>query len=174
MLPLLGCVGYLLPEKGQEVLIRAMPAVLESHPNCRLVLAGDGPCRNSLEALARELKVAEAIAFLGFVEDIAEVYRALDVFVFPSIAEPLGTSLLAAMAYGLPVIAVRSGGVPEIVKDARDGLLVQEPEAEEIRESYQRNVIRSREGQAARRSGARNGTEQIFGGRDGGKYGGAV
>jgi glycosyltransferase involved in cell wall biosynthesis len=74
------------------------------------------------------LKVAEAVIFLGFVENIAEVYRALDIFVFPSIAEPLGTSLLAAMAYGLPVIGVRSGGVPEIVKDARDGLLVQEPE----------------------------------------------
>lgn len=125
---LLGCVGYLLPEKGQEVLIRAMPAVLASHPKCRLVLAGDGPCRKSLETLARELKVAEAITFLGFVENIAGVYRALDVFVFPSIAEPLGTSLLAAMSYGLPVIGVRSGGVPEIVKDAREGLLVEEPD----------------------------------------------
>jgi len=126
--PLIGCVGFLLAEKGQEVLIRAMQAVLAAHPNCRLVLAGDGPCRKPLEALARELKVAEAVIFLGFVENIAEVYRALDIFVFPSIAEPLGTSLLAAMAYGLPVIGVRSGGVPEIVKDARDGLLVQEPE----------------------------------------------
>jgi glycosyltransferase involved in cell wall biosynthesis len=144
--PLLGCVGYLLPEKGQEVLIRAMPAVLTAHPECRLVLAGDGPCRQSLEALARELEVAEAIVFLGFVENIAEVYRALDVFVFPSLAEPLGTSLLAAMAYGLPVIGVRSGGVPEIVKDGHDGLLVQEPEAKKYAKAI--NTLLSDSGKA--------------------------
>jgi len=56
------------------------------------------------------------------------VYAALDVFLFPSLAEPLGTSLLAAMAWGLPVVAVASGGVPEYVQDDVTGLLVAQPE----------------------------------------------
>jgi glycosyltransferase involved in cell wall biosynthesis len=121
---LLGCVGYLLPEKGQETLIRALPAVRDRFPHGRLFLAGDGPCRKALQSLACELGVADAVILAGFVENIARVYEALDIFLFPSLAEPLGTSLLAAMSYGLPVIAVASGGVPEIVDSERTGILV--------------------------------------------------
>jgi glycosyltransferase involved in cell wall biosynthesis len=121
---LLGCVGYLLPEKGQESLIRALPAVRAQLPTCRLLLAGDGPCRARLERLTRELGVESAVHFAGFVEDIQKVYAALDVFLFPSLAEPLGTSLLAAMSYALPVVAVAQGAGPEVVEDGRNGLLV--------------------------------------------------
>ncbi len=123
-LPLLGCVGYLLPEKGQELLIRALPAVRNQYQDCRLLLAGDGPCRARLEQLARQLGVEQAVQFAGVVDDISQVYQALDVFVFPSIAEPLGSSLLSAMAYGLPAVAVAAGAVPEIIQDGRNGLLV--------------------------------------------------
>jgi glycosyltransferase involved in cell wall biosynthesis len=129
---LLGCVGYLLPEKGQEVLVRAMPAVLRAFPQCKLILAGDGPRRIALEAQAKELAVAGSIIFAGFVENIAEIFRALDIFLFPSLAEPLGTSMLAAMSYGLPVIGVASGGVPEMVAHEKNGLLVPLPDANEI------------------------------------------
>jgi len=125
---LLGCVGYLLPEKGQEALIRAMPAVLQELPNCRLILAGDGPCRNELESLAKKFGVADVVIFAGFVDNVAGVYRALDIFLFPSLAEPLGTSMLAAMSYGLPVVGVASGGVPEMVTHERNGLLLPAPE----------------------------------------------
>jgi glycosyltransferase involved in cell wall biosynthesis len=123
---LIGCVGYLLPEKGQETLVRAMPAVRVKFPGARLLLAGDGPCRERLEALAKQFGLQDAIIFAGFVEDVAQVYAALDIFVFPSLAEPLGTSLLAAMAWGLPILAVASGGVPEYVDDAENGLLAAE------------------------------------------------
>jgi len=123
---LLGCVGYLLPEKGQESVLRAMPAVRASFPGTRLLLAGDGPCRMRLEGLAKQLGLQGAVIFAGFVEDIAQVYAVLNVFVFPSLAEPLGTSLLAAMAWGLPVLAVASGGVPEYVDDGENGLLIAE------------------------------------------------
>jgi glycosyltransferase involved in cell wall biosynthesis len=125
---LFGCVGYLLPEKGQEFAVRAMAEVRAKFPRARLLLAGDGACRARLEGLARELGIAEAVIFAGFVEDIAQVYRALDAFVFPSLAEPLGTSLLAAMGWGLPVVAVASGGVPEYVEDEISGLLVERAE----------------------------------------------
>ena len=122
--PLLGCVGYLLPEKGHEHLIRALPAIRSQFPKARLLLAGSGPCEAELESLARALEVEPAVRFCGFVADVERVYRALDVFVFPSVAEPLGTSLLAAMAHGLPVVAAAGGAVPEIVDDKRTGLLV--------------------------------------------------
>lgn len=126
---LIGCVGYLLPEKGQETLLRALPQIRAQFPNCRVVLAGDGPCRVKLQSLARELGIADAVIFAGFLEDVEAVYRALDLFVFPSLAEPLGSSLLTAMAHGLPVVAVASGGVPEIIENGRNGILVDSPDA---------------------------------------------
>ena len=129
--PLIGCVGYLLPEKGQEWLLRALPAIRARIPACRLLLVGDGPCRARLEALAEQLGVRSDVEFAGHVNDLAEVYNALDVFVFPSLAEPLGTSLLSAMAYGLPVIAVHSGGIAEAL-DPSSGILLPGPKPEEI------------------------------------------
>lgn len=155
---LLGCVGYLLPEKGQEFLIRALPALREEMAAqkraCRLLLAGDGKCRARLERLARERGLGTSVCFAGFVEDVPQVYAALDVFVFPSLAEPLGTSLLAAMGYGLPVVAVARGGVPEIVEDGRTGLLVPEPDPATLCEALARLLsdaeLSRRLGQAAR------------------------
>jgi L-malate glycosyltransferase len=129
---LLGCVGYLLPEKGQELLIRAWPAVLQQAGPCRLLLAGDGPSRAQLEALARELSVTDSVRFAGFVESVADVYAALDVFLFPSLAEPLGSSMLAAMAYGLATVARARGAVPEVITDGENGLLVEGPEPEQF------------------------------------------
>jgi glycosyltransferase involved in cell wall biosynthesis len=129
--PLLGCVGYLLPEKGQESLLRALPAIRARVSECRLLLAGDGPCRARLEGLANQLGVRSAVDFAGHLEDVADAYNAIDVFVFPSLAEPLGTSLLSAMAYGLPVIAVDSGGVPEVLEEG-SGRLVDESSGEKI------------------------------------------
>jgi glycosyltransferase involved in cell wall biosynthesis len=127
---LLGCIGYLLPEKGQEIAIHALSKILTKVPAARLLLAGDGPCRPALEALVQRLGMRDEVIFAGFVEDVTQVYVALDAFVFPSLAEPLGTSLLAAMAWGLPVLAVASGGVPEYVKDADNGLLAAQPDPE--------------------------------------------
>jgi glycosyltransferase involved in cell wall biosynthesis len=121
--PLIGCVGYLLPEKGQETLIRAVPLCGGRAARSRVVLAGDGADRARLEQLARQLGVAQRVRFAGHVEDVEAVYRALDVFVFPSLAEPLGSSLLAAMAHALPVVASGSGAVPEIVREGENGLL---------------------------------------------------
>ncbi len=132
--PLIGCVGYLLPEKGQEFLLRALPEILVRFPDCHVLLAGDGPSRARLEQVAGELKIGAAIRFAGHVQNISTVYEALDVFVFPSLAEPLGSSLLSAMAAGVPVAAVASGGVPEVVEEGA-GLLVPGPEPKQIAES---------------------------------------
>jgi len=153
---LLGCVGYLLPEKGQEFVVRALSTVRARIPGARLLLAGDGPCRASLVALARKQGLHDAVIFAGFVEDVPQVYAALDVFVFPSLAEPLGTSLLAAMAWGLAVLAVASGGVPEYVEDGNNGLLVARPDADQFSAGMLRLLseesLRMRLGREARRT----------------------
>ncbi len=147
---LLGCVGYLLPEKGQELLVRAMTIVNAEFPACKLILAGDGPLRARLESLAAELELTNTIIFAGFVEDTEAVYQALDAFVFPSLAEPLGSSLLAAMAHSLPAIAMASGGVPQIIEDRRNGVLVGAPDATELARAIQSLL---RDPQSARRLG---------------------
>ncbi len=126
--PVIGCVGYLLPEKGQELLIRAVPAILGRHPGCAVILAGNGPTRTRLERLAVELGIASSVRFAGHVVNVAEVYHALDLFCFPSLAEPLGSSLLAAMAHSIPAVSVARGAVPEVIEDGRNGLLASSPD----------------------------------------------
>jgi glycosyltransferase involved in cell wall biosynthesis len=152
---LFGCVGYLLPEKGQELIVQALPSVRAKFPDARLLLAGDGPCRPRLEALTRERGLGGAVIFAGFIKEVSQVYAALDAFVFPSLAEPLGTSLLAAMAWGLPVLAVASGGVPEYVEDGGNGLLVRQPDPDLFSDGMLRLLsdeeLRKTLGQTARR-----------------------
>jgi glycosyltransferase involved in cell wall biosynthesis len=130
--PLLGCVGVLLPDKGQEWLIRSLAELRKEFPGAKLLLAGDGPCLAKLEALAQELGLAEAVLFPGFVKDVESVYAALDVFLLPSFFEALNNSLLAAMAYEIPSIAFNKGALGEIIEDEKSGLLVPGPDVGEI------------------------------------------
>ena len=125
--PLLGCVGVLLPDKGQEFLVRAISELRKGIPNARLLLAGEGPHRDKLEKLTKSLGISDSVIFAGFVKDIESVYEALDLFLFPALFEGLGTSLLAAMGYGVPSIASRRCAFPEIIEDEKSGLLVEEP-----------------------------------------------
>ncbi len=121
---LLGSVGALHRDKGQAQAILSLAQLRAEFPACRLLLAGSGPARRELEELARQANVATAVRFAGFVEDVKQIYCALDVFVFPAVEEGLGTSLLAAMAHGLPVVAMRSSVAAEVVEDACSGVLV--------------------------------------------------
>ena len=147
-------VGYLLPEKGHEHLLRALAHVIREYPHCKLLLAGDGPERRRLETLAAGLGLRDQIIFAGIVERISDVYAATDTFVFPSLAEPLGTSMLTAMSYGLPVIGVASGGVPEYVEPGVSGLLAKEASGEalaaEMLRLMQNPELRQRLGSHAR------------------------
>jgi glycosyltransferase involved in cell wall biosynthesis len=123
----IGCVAVLTPDKGQETLIRALPAIRTQFPRCQVLLVGDGPCRAALGALARENNLGDAVHFAGFVEDLDRVYTAIDLFAFPAQAEALGSALLSAMAHGLPVVALGRGGIPEVVESGSTGLLTKEP-----------------------------------------------
>jgi glycosyltransferase involved in cell wall biosynthesis len=128
--PVAVCVGRLHPFKGQEYLIRAASLWRTTHPELKVVLVGDGPDRRRLESLARDV---DSVVFAGNLPP-AGVYallRRATVFVLPSVTLPrqqegTPTALMEAMAAGRPVVATRTGGTPELVRDGVDGLLVEE------------------------------------------------
>jgi glycosyltransferase involved in cell wall biosynthesis len=128
---LFGCVSVFVPEKGQRHLIEALPRVRMLHPEVRLLLAGDGACRQELQTLATQLGQSEAVLFPGFVSNVEEVYAALDAFAFPSEFEGLGTALQTAMAAGLPCISTNRGALGEVVEQERTALVV-EPDGKEF------------------------------------------
>ncbi|MGH7279381.1 MAG: glycosyltransferase, partial [Candidatus Rokuibacteriota bacterium] len=122
--PVVGTVGRLDPVKDQAGLLRAFARVATQHPDAMLLVAGDGPCRAELDTLAADLGLGGRARFLGEREDVPVVLRALDLFVLPSIAEGISNTILEALATGLPVIATRVGGNPELVDDGATGALV--------------------------------------------------
>jgi L-malate glycosyltransferase len=126
------CVGALTAEKGHALLIEAFPKLRREITMCRLLVAGEGSLRAPLERQAREAGLGSAILFAGFVRDVESVYAAGDLFIFPSLEEGAGSSLLRAMAFGLPVLALARGGVAEIIEDGRNGILVQEASAQAL------------------------------------------
>jgi glycosyltransferase involved in cell wall biosynthesis len=121
---LVGVVGRLSEEKGGvDLLIRAVSRLQKSEPGVRLLVVGDGPLRAGLESLAS--RVAEGlVTFTGTRSDVARLLHSMDVFALPSLSEALPLVVLEAMSAGLPVVATRVGGVPEIVEDGVTGLLV--------------------------------------------------
>lgn len=123
---IIGSVGRLDPVKAYDVLLQAFARVCESAPapGPRLILVGDGPERVALEARAQELGVASRVWFAGARDDVPRLLPALDVYVCSSIAEGIALTIIEAMASGLPVIATRVGGNPELVVPEQTGSLV--------------------------------------------------
>ena len=160
--PLLGSVGVLSPDKGHELLIRALVELRKEYSGCRLLLAGDGPAGQCWKHWRRELGVSDAVIFAGFVTDIESVYPALDVFLFPSSFEGLGTSLLAAMSYEVPSIAFRCCAFGEIIENEKSGLLV-EP-GKRRGDSHGREATIARQGVCTRHRSrlAANASEKYF------------
>jgi glycosyltransferase involved in cell wall biosynthesis len=118
---LVGWIGRLSTEKGADVLLRALAAMGES--DVRASIIGDGPDRRNLEQLALALGVAARVRFHGGVPDAGRMMRAFDVFVLSSRTEGTPIVLFEAMAAGVPVVATRVGGVPDVVSD-QEALLV--------------------------------------------------
>ena len=118
-----GTVGRLDPVKDQAGLIRAFAQTRTG--KSALVIAGDGPSRQQLEAVVKELAVGHRVRLLGERSDVPTILRALDVFVLPSLGEGISNAILEAMATGLPVIATRVGGNGELVSDGMTGRLVE-------------------------------------------------
>jgi glycosyltransferase involved in cell wall biosynthesis len=110
--------------KGQQFLIEAVAALRERFPALHLALAGDGPRRTHLERLAERSGIGDRVHFLGRRADIPELLACSDAGVLPSLTEGLPNSVLEYLAAGLPVVATRVGGVPEVIEDGQEGFLV--------------------------------------------------
>jgi glycosyltransferase involved in cell wall biosynthesis len=120
---LLAC-ARLVPQKGLDTLVRALPAVRAAHADAVVLVAGEGPERPRLAELARELGVEDALLLPGRAGDVGALYRGATAYVLPSRWEGFGLVMLEAMLAGLPVVASAVSSVPEIVVDGETGLLV--------------------------------------------------
>jgi sugar transferase (PEP-CTERM/EpsH1 system associated) len=120
----IGSVGRLDPVKDHAGLLDAFARLARTRPETMLVLVGDGPCRPALETKARDLGLGPRVRLVGERNDVAPLLPAMDVYVLPSIAEGISNTILEAMAAGLPVVATRTGGNPELVSDGVTGSLV--------------------------------------------------
>jgi len=127
---IIGNVSRLVPDKGQEYLLRAVPAILKEHLKTIFLIIGDGELRGMLIRLAKELKIEENVIFTGTRDDIPALLNIMDIFVFPTFNEALGISVLEAMAMGKPVVATNDAAIPEIVEHGREGFLVAPGELE--------------------------------------------
>jgi glycosyltransferase involved in cell wall biosynthesis len=130
--PVVAYVGRLEREKSVDLLLCAVPLVLRHLPGCKFVIAGAGSCGRELKELARKLKLERNVVFLGEVEDPAAVLARAHVFVNPSSEEGYGLAVAEALAWALPVVAVRSGGVAELVEDQATGLLADTADPHEL------------------------------------------
>lgn len=119
-----GTVARLVQSKRLDHLLKAARLVCDAVPKARFLIIGDGPLREELEGQAMQLGLAEYVIFLGNRPDIPELLSALDIFVLSSETEGIPVSMLEAMAASRPVVVTRVGGIPQVIQDRRNGLLI--------------------------------------------------
>jgi len=122
---IIGTIGSLNIQKDITTLIKAMPRILKTLSQAKLVLVGAGPLKYSLRKLAKKLKISDKVIFTGSIKDISSILQLFTVFVLPSRAEAFGISILEAMRANVPVIATRVGGIPEIITNNQNGILIE-------------------------------------------------
>ena len=123
--PLVGVVGRLVEDKGQDDFLKAAAIILGRRPEARFVLVGTGPREADLKALAASLGINRAVRFLGFRDDVPEITAALSVSVLPSVDCDASSAVLKeALACGVPAVATQIGGAAEILEDGTTGLIV--------------------------------------------------
>jgi glycosyltransferase involved in cell wall biosynthesis len=122
--PTVGTVARLESVKGVELLLEAAARLRGEHPDLRVDVAGTGSAAGALQARQRALGLERTVRFLGWSDDPSSLYDGWDAFVVPSRREGFGFAALEAMASGLPVVASRTGGLPELVVDGKTGYLV--------------------------------------------------
>jgi glycosyltransferase involved in cell wall biosynthesis len=129
---LLGTIANLLPLKGYEVMLDALPAILAAMPTVHYLIIGGGGAEycTRLKAMTVERGIAERVHFAGFQEFVASYLDALDLYVHPSLKEAFGLAVVEAMAMGKAVVATTVGGLPEVVAQGETGLLVPPGDAE--------------------------------------------
>src|SRR5258706_1565127 len=157
--PVVGNVAALVPHKGQRYLIDAAHLVVREIPDARFIVLGEGELREHLEKQVREHHLEKHVLLPGFRTDVLGCIKGFDLFVMSSVTDGLGTSLLDAMACRRPIVATRTGGIPEIVEDGVNGLLAAPRDAAALAASIVRalndEALRQRMGEAGFARGRR-------------------
>jgi colanic acid/amylovoran biosynthesis glycosyltransferase len=154
-------IARLVPKKGIEHALRAVALLAGEHPGLRYTIVGDGPLRSELESLARALGVADVGRVAGWrtQPDVLALARAADVLLAPSVTAPDGdaegtpVAILEAAALGLPVVASRHSGIPDVVSEGESAILVDEADARALADAIARlrdPALRRRMGEAGR------------------------
>jgi len=158
-------IARLYPEKAHSVLLDAMKLVVAKEPRAKLLLAGMGPLENKIRKQASRLGIADAVAIPGFVSDVADVLKAMDVTVHASLAEGIPAAVYESMAAGLPIIGSNIDGIPEVVTQGETGWLVPPRErralADAMVDAASRPDLRERFGVNSRELMLRNFTMDI-------------
>jgi glycosyltransferase involved in cell wall biosynthesis len=137
---LIGAVGRLSAEKGFDLLIRATAELLRAGADVGLVIAGEGGRQEELQRLIGGLDCADRVRLLGYRQDPRELYQALDLFALSSLREGLPNVVLEALAMQVPVVATRVGGVPRLIRDGGNGLLVDPGSVEQLTAGLRRGL----------------------------------
>ena len=135
---LIGCVGRFARQKGQEFLVRAFHGSRILQESSVLVLVGDGPRRTRLRRIASSGPGGPGVFFMGWKHAVNQYLPFFDIYVQPSRWEGMPFATMEAMASGVPVVATRVGGLPELIEDGRDGLLVPRCDTAALREALER------------------------------------
>ena len=130
--PVVGWIGRLVPAKAPEVFLDAVARAAKTLPALKVLVVGDGPSRAAVEAHARRRGLEQSIRFTGVRQDVPELLAGMDALVFSSEREGLSMAMLEAMTSGVPVVATRVGGTPELIEDGVSGLLVEPGRPEEL------------------------------------------
>jgi len=145
-------VSRLTPWKGHMTLLEAVARLADRWPRLKMVVVGEvafweADYEQQLKQRAAELGLTERVLWTGFRSDVPELLRLCDIFVLPSVGEPFGRVIIEAMATGRPVVATKSGGVPEVVVDGQTGLLVPPEDAQCLGGAIQTLLADSQRGQ---------------------------
>jgi glycosyltransferase involved in cell wall biosynthesis len=152
----LWCVtaGRMSPEKGYEDLIQSIAQMGAHAAKCCFLFCGEGPCRAQLEKQVQSHNLGERIRFVGFRRDLQDIFQAMDMLILPSHSEGLPNVVLEAFSFGKAVVATSVGGVPELVEDGQNGILVPPGNPQSLAEAIIRcaenRMMRESFGKAAR------------------------
>lgn len=130
--PVVAVIGRLHPVKGQRYFLQAASRLHAVRPGLQFLLVGEGPARAELQELAEFLGLGDSVTMPGYFPHVEELYPLIDVLCVPSVMEGLGLVVLEAMHFGTPVVATAVGGIPELITDQREGLLVPPRDSEAL------------------------------------------
>ena len=134
----LAVIAQLIHRKGHRHLFAALPEVIEKHPEVQVLLFGKGPKAEELQQQIEQQGLAEHVRLIGFRDDLHRVMANFYGVVHPADMEGLGVSLLQAAAAGVPMIGTRAGGIPEIVRDGENGILIEPQNVAQLRDALLR------------------------------------